>query len=86
MLSATGSALVAGGTISMARQTETIRALRGFVRGANTAPAKPGDILDVPVADAYTLIGAHKAERYTRPPAEAPKPIAAAGAKSATKE
>lgn len=84
MLSATGSALVAGGAIHMARHTETIRVLRGFVRGAAVAPAKPGDIIDVSVADASTLISARKAERYTRPAVEAvsQKPEAPAAAKA----
>jgi hypothetical protein len=48
-------------------KTETIRALRGFIRGPGQKPAAPGDVLDVPVADAAVLVGAHKAERYVRP-------------------
>lgn len=83
MLSAAGSPLVAGSAPLMARQTETIKVLRGFVRGTSLPPAKPDDVIDVSVADAATLIAARKAERYTRPAAPTESPAAKPAGKGA---
>lgn len=70
----------------MARPTETIKALRGFIRGATLPPAQPGDVIDVSASDAATLIAASKAVRFTRATAEAAKPAAVAAKAATTKE
>lgn len=73
MLSAAGSALVAGSVLEESMKTRTVRVLRAFFIDRN--PVKVGAVLDLPETFALELIAAKKAEPAEKPeekPAEKP--------------